>query len=51
MDENRKSDNADTGTPQLKYEEPSIRELSEEEILKEFQVTRSMAVWWATGAC
>lgn len=34
-----------------KYQAPSIRVMSEQEILNSFQITQSMAMWWATGMC
>jgi hypothetical protein len=36
-----------------KYEEPSVRVMSEEEILRSFQVTQAMAGWWmgTTSPC
>ena len=33
------------------YETPRIQLMSEREILNTFQVTQSMAGWWATGNC
>lgn len=34
-----------------KYETPTIRVMSERDILNSFQITQSMAGWWTTGAC
>lgn len=33
------------------YETPTIRVMTEQEILSSFQITQSMAAWWTTGAC
>jgi hypothetical protein len=33
----------------MAYEPPSIRAISEKEILETFQITQAMASWW--GAC
>jgi hypothetical protein len=34
-----------------RYETPRIQPMSEQEILNTFQITQSMAGWWATGMC
>jgi hypothetical protein len=34
-----------------KYETPTIRVMSERDILNSFQITQSMASWWTSGAC
>jgi hypothetical protein len=33
------------------YEPPRIQVLTEREVLSTFQITQSMAAWWATGMC
>jgi hypothetical protein len=33
------------------YEPPRIQALTEREILNTFQITQSMATWWASGMC
>lgn len=42
---------AATDLPQ--YEAPAIRVMSEEEILKSFQITQAMGTWWGgvTSPC
>jgi hypothetical protein len=34
-----------------RYETPKVKDVSEAEILKTFQITQSMAGWWTTGMC
>jgi hypothetical protein len=34
-----------------RYETPRLQALTEQEILKTFQITQSMAAWWNTGMC
>lgn len=36
---------------QPRYETPTIKQMSEREILKTFQITQSMSGWWTTAAC
>lgn len=40
-------------TDRPQYETPSIRIMTEQEILNSFQVTQAMATWWAgtTSPC
>jgi len=33
------------------YERPSIKEMTEREILKTFQITQSMTSWWNSSVC
>jgi hypothetical protein len=33
------------------YEPPRLQVMTEREILSAFQITQSMATWWATGMC
>ena len=33
------------------YEPPRIQIMTEREILSTFQITQSMATWWATACC
>jgi len=44
-----KSDAKPEGRPP--YETPRIQVMSEREILNTFQLTQSMASWWATLEC
>ena len=34
-----------------RYETPRIQKMSEEDILKSFQITQSMGTWWTTPTC
>ena len=34
-----------------RYETPRIQQMSEEDILKSFQITQSMGAWWTTPTC
>jgi hypothetical protein len=34
-----------------RYETPRVKDVSEMEILKTFQISQSMVGWWTTGAC
>ena len=38
-------------TERPRYETPRILALSEKDILNQFQVTQSMAVWWNAASC
>lgn len=49
MEDHKSKAETDRSAPA--YEKPEIREMSETEILTEFQVTQSMVGWWTTGAC
>lgn len=33
------------------YETPKIQAMSEQDILKSFQITQSMGTWWTTPTC
>jgi len=44
--------NQEVQAPQRpQYEPPRIQVLTEREVLSTFQITQSMATWWATGMC
>jgi hypothetical protein len=32
-----------------KYETPRVQQMSERDILNQFQVTQAMATWWTSG--
>jgi hypothetical protein len=34
-----------------RYETPRIQAMDEKEILRTFQITQSMGVWWAVPTC
>ena len=40
-----------TKTDRPRYETPSIRAMSEKDILNTFQITQSMAGWWVIPTC
>ncbi len=43
----------ETQVERPQYETPSVRIMTEDEILRSFQVTQAMATWWAglTSPC
>ena len=43
--------NAATKTDRPRYETPSIRLMSEKDILNSFQITQSMGAWWTVPSC
>jgi hypothetical protein len=50
--EKAKSVEASTATAERpRYEAPRIQVMSERDILNTFQLTQSMAGWWATAMC
>lgn len=40
-----------TQTDKPRYEKPSIKVMSEKDILSMFQVTQSMGGWWTVPTC
>ena len=38
-------------TSRLRYVTPRIQAMTEKEILSTFQITQSMAAWWAASSC
>ena len=38
-------------TDRPRYETPSIRLMSEKDILNSFQITQSMGAWWTIPTC
>jgi hypothetical protein len=51
MTTNTESTTLATKTELPRYEKPRILALSEKDILNQFQVTQSMAVWWNAASC
>ena len=41
----------DSKTNRPRYETPSIRLMSEKDILNSFQITQSMGAWWTVPSC